>query len=32
MLIAMIHFWRKNMLLSIAVGTIFYMVLIQLLF
>ncbi|SDO00881.1 branched-chain amino acid transporter permease [Halobacillus aidingensis] len=31
-IIAMIHFWRKNMLLSIAVGTISYMVFIQLFF
>jgi branched-subunit amino acid transport protein AzlD len=31
-LIAIIHFWRKNMLLSIAAGTVSYMLLIQLLF
>ncbi|MFG6147601.1 branched-chain amino acid transporter permease [Halobacillus sp. B23F22_1] len=31
-LTVMIHFWRNNMLLSIAVGTISYMVLIQLLY
>ncbi|QHA94160.1 AzlD domain-containing protein [Bacillus sp. N1-1] len=31
-LIAIIHFWRKNMLLSIAAGTVSYMLLIQMLF
>ena len=29
---AALQFWRKNMLLSIAVGTILYMVLVQLVF
>lgn len=28
--VTLLHFWKKNMLLSIAGGTIFYMVLIQL--
>lgn len=28
-LIAIIHFWKKNMLVSIASGTIFYMALVQ---
>ena len=27
-----LHFWKKNMFLSIAVGTLFYMVLVQLVF
>lgn len=28
----LMHFWKKNMLLSIAAGTIFYMLLVQLIF
>ncbi|HHF1386606.1 TPA: branched-chain amino acid transporter permease, partial [Haemophilus influenzae] len=27
-----LHFWKKNMFLSIAVGTLFYMALVQLIF
>lgn len=27
-----LHFWKKNMFLSIAAGTIFYMVLVQMIF
>ena len=27
-----LHFWKKNMFLSIAVGTLFYMLLVQLVF
>lgn len=27
-----VHFWKKNMLLSIAVGTVCYMILVQLVF
>ncbi len=30
--VALLHIWKKNMLLSIAGGTIFYMVLVQLIF
>ncbi|MGM7724298.1 branched-chain amino acid transporter permease [Metabacillus sp. Hm71] len=30
--VAMLHFWKKNMLLSIAGGTIVYMILVQLVF
>lgn len=30
--VALLHFWKKNMLLSIAGGTIVYMVLLQLVF
>ncbi|MBT2696167.1 branched-chain amino acid transporter permease [Bacillus sp. ISL-40] len=30
--VALLHFWKKNMLLSIAVGTIVYMILVQLVF
>src|SRR5690348_8022108 len=30
--VALLHFWRKNMLLSIAGGTIVYMILVQLIF
>lgn len=29
---SMIHFWRKNMMLSIAGGTIAYMIMVQLIF
>ena len=28
-LVLILHFWRKNMFLSIAAGTIFYMILVQ---
>lgn len=28
-LVLVLHFWRKNMFLSIAAGTIFYMILVQ---
>ena len=28
-LVWVLHFWRKNMFLSIAAGTIFYMILVQ---
>lgn len=31
-LIVVLHYWKKNMLLSIAGGTIFYMILVQLVF
>ncbi|AWP54746.1 TPA: branched-chain amino acid transporter permease [Haemophilus influenzae] len=27
-----LHFWKKNMFLSIAIGTLFYMALVQLIF
>lgn len=27
-----LHFWKKNMFLSIAIGTLFYMLLVQLVF
>jgi branched-subunit amino acid transport protein AzlD len=30
--VALLHFWKKNMLLSIAIGTIVYMILVQLVF
>ncbi|MFS0883434.1 branched-chain amino acid transporter AzlD [Bacillus sp. 7586-K] len=30
--VALLHIWKKNMLLSIAGGTLFYMVLVQLVF
>jgi branched-subunit amino acid transport protein AzlD len=30
--IILLHVWRKNMLLSIAAGTIIYMLLVQLVF
>lgn len=30
--IAAVHFWKKNMLLSIATGTILYMFLVQIIF
>lgn len=30
--VALLHFWKKNMLLSIAGGTIVYMILVQLVF
>ncbi|OIK15938.1 branched-chain amino acid transporter AzlD [Bacillus sp. MUM 116] len=30
--VALLHFWRRNMLLSIAGGTIVYMILVQLIF
>ena len=30
LLVAVLHLWKKNMLLSISVGTVFYMVLIRL--
>ncbi|MBV7506451.1 branched-chain amino acid transporter permease [Bacillus sp. sid0103] len=30
--VVLLHFWKKNMLLSIAVGTIVYMMLVQLVF
>lgn len=32
MIVALLHIWRRNMLLSIAGGTILYMLLIQLVF
>ena len=32
LVVALIHFWKRQMLLSIAGGTIFYMVLVQLIF
>lgn len=31
-LIVVLHYWKKNMLLSIAGGTIFYMILVQMVF
>lgn len=31
-LIIVLHYWKKNMLLSIAGGTIFYMILVQMVF
>lgn len=31
-LVAIMHLWRRNVLLSIAVGTAFYMILVQLIF
>ncbi|OOF41057.1 branched-chain amino acid ABC transporter [Rodentibacter mrazii] len=31
-LVLALHFWKKNMFLSIAVGTIFYMILVQTVF
>lgn len=31
-LIVVLHYWKKNMLLSIAGGTIFYMILVQIVF
>ncbi|OOF83568.1 branched-chain amino acid transporter permease [Rodentibacter ratti] len=31
-LVLALHFWKKNMFLSIAVGTIFYMLLVQIVF
>ena len=31
-IVALLHFWRRNMLLSIAGGTIVYMILVQLIF
>lgn len=31
-LIILLHYWKRNMLLSIAGGTIFYMVLVQVVF
>lgn len=31
-LIIILHYWKKNMLLSIAGGTVFYMILVQLVF
>ncbi|MED1221388.1 MULTISPECIES: branched-chain amino acid transporter permease [Bacillus] len=30
--VALLHFWKKNMLLSIAGGTVVYMILVQLVF
>jgi len=30
--VAALHLWRRNTLLSIGVGTVFYMVLVQLIF
>jgi branched-subunit amino acid transport protein AzlD len=30
--VALLHFWKKNMLLSIAGGTVVYMILIQMVF
>lgn len=30
--IVLLHWWRRNLLLSIAAGTIFYMILVQLVF
>ena len=30
--VALLHIWRRNSLLSIGVGTVFYMVLVQLVF
>jgi branched-subunit amino acid transport protein AzlD len=30
--VTLLHFWKKNMLLSIAVGTIVYMILVQMVF
>lgn len=30
--VAVLHLWRRNSLLSISVGTVFYMVLVQLVF
>lgn len=32
LVVALLHFWKRQMLLSIAGGTIFYMVLVQLIF
>ena len=31
-LVAVLHIWKRNTLLSIGVGTVFYMVLVQLIF
>ena len=31
-LIVVLHYWKKSMLISIAVGTIFYMILVQMVF
>lgn len=31
-LVAALHFWKKNTLLSIGIGTIFYMILVQVVF
>lgn len=31
-LVALLHLWKRNSLLSIGVGTVFYMVLVQLVF
>jgi branched-subunit amino acid transport protein AzlD len=30
--VALLHLWKRNSLLSIGVGTVFYMVLVQLVF
>ncbi len=30
--VALLHFWKRNSLLSIGVGTVFYMVLVQVIF
>ncbi len=32
MVVTLLHFWKRQMLISIAGGTIFYMVLVQLIF
>jgi branched-subunit amino acid transport protein AzlD len=32
MVVVLLHFWKRQMLLSIAGGTIFYMILVQLIF
>jgi branched-subunit amino acid transport protein AzlD len=32
MVVILLHFWKRQMLLSIAGGTIFYMILVQLIF
>ena len=32
MVVVLLHFWKRQMLISIAGGTIFYMVLVQLIF
>lgn len=32
MVVALLHFWKRQMLLSIAGGTVFYMILVQLIF